>query len=84
VVKNLLISHIELRAEDDPGLQQYKHERQIDIVPCEQGTYSGIQAIRRKINELMDFSLVKLATHKMIGCTSPQEVNFLFVNEAEE
>lgn len=83
MINNLLIAHIEMRAEDDPELAPYTHQRQIDIVVCPQGTYSGIQTVRRHLNSLMEFSLQKLHSSGMVQCSNPHDVNFLVVREAE-
>jgi ERCC4-related helicase len=83
VINNLLIAHVELRAEDDPELAPYTHQRQIEVVVCQQGAYNGIQAVRKHINSLMNFALGKLLAHGMVDCSSAQEVNFLHLKEAE-
>eukprot|EP01032_Pedospumella_encystans_P009852 gene9852-11566_t len=84
VISNLLISHIELRSEDDPELQPYTHQRQIDIVVCEQGAYNGIQAVRKLLNDLMERHVYKLAEFGIVQCDSVNQLNFLHVQEAED
>jgi len=83
VINNLLIAHIELRCEDDPELQPYTHQRQIDIVVCEQGAYNGIQAVRKLLNDLMAVHLRKLQEFGILQCDNPSELNFLLIQEAE-
>lgn len=83
VINNLLISHIELRLEDDPELAPYTHQRQIDVVVCGQGSYHGIQSVRKYIDSLLDILIQKLAEFGIIDCASAQELSFLIVKEAE-
>jgi ERCC4-related helicase len=79
-----LITHLEMRAEDDPELVPYTHQRQIDIVVCQQGAYSGIQTVRTRLNVLMGYALQKLNANNIIACSNPHDVNFLVVKDAEE
>lgn len=86
-----MIAHIELRSEDDPEIVPYTHQRQIDIVVCEQGVYSGIQAVRKQLNELIDVHLRKLVEYGIMQCDgvsggipTANDVNFLHVVEAEK
>lgn len=73
-----------MRTEDDPELLPYTHQRQIDIVVCPQGAYSGIQVVRKHLNGLMDFSLTKLRTHGIVeGGISAHDVNVLVLKDAE-
>lgn len=72
-----------MRCEDDPELQPYTHQRQIDIIPCDQGAYSGIQAVRRYINTLLEAPLMKLRSYGLLQCHSAQDLNILFIKDAE-
>ena len=84
MISNLLISHIELRSEDDPELQPYTHQRQIDIVVCEQGAYNGIQAVRKLLNDLMEVHVNKLIEFGILQCESVNQLNYLHVQESEK
>lgn len=83
MVDNLLIAHIELRAENDPELQPYTHERQIDIVVCEHGKYNGQQVVRKRLNALMDIPLQLLRERGITSCGSAHDVSILVVNDMD-
>jgi ERCC4-related helicase len=84
VITNLNISHIELRTEDDPEVVPYTHERQIDVIPCEHGSFHGQQALRKLVNSLLQVPVQKLHNHSLMSCGVASEVNVLYVGEAEE
>lgn len=83
MINNLLISHIEIRAEDDPEIVPYTHLRQIDIVVCMQGAYNGIKAVREHLNVLMQLHVDKLNRSRIVDCESAAALNILYMQEAE-
>lgn len=83
MINNLLISHIEIRAEDDPEIVPFTHLRQIDVVVCTQGTYGGIQAVRKHLNILLQLHLDKLNKFQIVDCESAAALNFLHIQEAQ-
>ena len=52
VIKNLKIEHIEVRAEDDPELAPFVHDKQVEIVMAEKGCESFMQSLKKELNEV--------------------------------
>ena len=47
VINNLRIERIEVRAEDDPDIAPYVHEKQIEFVKCEKGIETVVQSVKK-------------------------------------
>ena len=47
VINNLRIERIEVRAEDDPDIAPYVHEKQIEFIKCEKGTETAVQTVKK-------------------------------------
>ena len=84
VIRNLQIAHIELRAEDDPEVLPYTHQRQIDVVVCDQGAYCGVQAVRKYLNALMQIPLELLSAHNILPLDNAEALTVLHIADAAE
>jgi Fanconi anemia group M protein len=84
VLTHLQIAHIELRAEDDPEVLPYTHQRQMEVVVCEQGAYSGIQSARRAVNVLLQVPLDCLAQAGVMGSVAAVTLNLFHIQDAEQ
>ena len=47
MINNLRIERIEVRAEDDPDIAPYVHEKQIEFVKCEKGIETVVQSVKK-------------------------------------
>lgn len=53
MIDNLRIERIEVRAEDDPAIAPYVHEKQIEFIKCEKGGDTLIDTARKVIWSLL-------------------------------
>lgn len=84
VVRNLRISRIELRTEDDPDVAPFVHHKDVEVVRCEEAVVSGPQQIRDELHGLLARPLADLQAHGLVVCATPQSLNRLVLREIEE
>eukprot|EP01040_Poterioochromonas_malhamensis_P012069 gene12069-13191_t len=84
VVQNLRISHIEIRTEDDPDVTPYVHEKQIEIIKCDEAIIPFPQQIKEEINNLLSKPLRDFSSNKLIFSTQPSNFNRFVLNQVEE
>ncbi len=83
VIYNLRIAHIEIRAEDDPEVAPYRHERQIETILCPQGTFHGVAGLKKQVNDLLTAPMQRLHEHGIIACSQAHLLNVFMLNEAD-
>ena len=60
MIDNLRIERIEVRAEDDPDIAPYVHEKQIEFIKCEKGGDTLLETARKVT--LLPLFLLSLVT----------------------
>ncbi len=78
------ISHIEIRTEDDPDVTPYVHEKQIEIIKCDEAIIPFPQQIKEEINNLLSKPLRDFSSNKLIFSTQPSNFNRFVLNQVEE
>lgn len=79
-----MISHIEVRSEQDADLLPFVHEKQIETIRCPPGLTDGVPAIKNKLTDLMKPLLQRLNDWQLLYCNNPNNINSLLLNEALE
>jgi fanconi anemia group M protein len=82
VIRNLNITKIESRSEDDPEVISHTHAKQIEIVKCKLGAESAIASIKTKLIDLVKPSCLVLLQHNFLVSDVFENLNFLILDEA--
>ena len=84
VVRNLRIEHMEVRHENDPELERFRHDRLVETVAVSEGGHASMlkELDMELLNELMRPVVLQLVAHGMLSSDSPQNVNMFAVEEA--
>lgn len=83
VIRNLFISHVEIRTEDDPEIVPYIHQRQIEHIVCPRGVVQGVAEVRKQLNSLIQFPLQCLVQCNIISADNPNALNYLVIEDAD-
>lgn len=72
VIRNLKISRLEIRTDDDPEIQKHTHPTMIDYVECSIDANSGVKDIVNSLNILMKNPTMKLFSLNLIQSKDPE------------
>jgi ERCC4-related helicase len=85
VINNLLISHTEIRTEDDPDVAPYVYDKEIEVIACsaDGNILSPEGMVLEHIEQLMLPPLRMLFSYELIQSDSPANMNSFVVKELE-
>lgn len=73
VISNLRINHIEARSEEDPDVQPYVFDKQVEAIKCKLGSH--IERIKRDLLELTRMFMFNLLKRNILLTRDPDKLH---------
>jgi len=82
VVRNLNISNLEIRSEDDPELKNYTHHKEVEYITCEEGVASVEELVKKELSGIMRDVTNKLSAANILLNKNTDSVSKMIIEEA--
>ena len=92
MIRNLLISHVEVRCEDDEDIAQYTNHKDMEIVKCFKtggstypGRAHGIDSdIKALLANIMKIAIPVLTAAHLLNCDNANYLNEMVLEETSK